>query len=343
MKIRLQNFQGHIDSNIETAPGITAITGSTNAGKSSFLRALQHLHQNTLRGSAYVTHGEDKCTITVDNVQRIKSKGLNQYIVDGNVTEALRSGVPHEVTEALKLSNDFLQTQHSSIFLIDKPAGQVAQKLSELIDLDVAHRAIKLADSERKAIATKVAAANSGIMNAQARIQELKLAQEASDKLASLERKVTVINELTVTLTTVQVTLNTAVECKLAIDNLPDITVLNDLPELMETARNLDADKVALQNIRNKVAAAQKWGKKKLDIPSFTKEISDIRNALSLLCKIRSCVTNMKEFKKQMNSYENALKVKQKEYKDVRGERCPLCGGEYSKKNQHSHQAEKTS
>lgn len=335
MKLRLQNFQGHSDSIVKSVPGITAITGTTNAGKSSFLRAFSHIHHNNLRGNGYIKHGADKCTVTIDNVQRIKSKSANQYIIDGNMTEALRSGVPHEVQTALNLSEDCIQIQHNSIFLIDKSAGQIAQKLSELIDLEIAHKSIKLVDTERRAAFAEVNSINTSVGKAQDRLAELKGIQEASDKLASIERKTATVNELEGTLASLQSAVKLAVERKLAIAAIPDVSKLTAGPKLKDEAIQVKTESTTISGIKDKIKAAKKWKTKQLSIPpTLLTSVASLKASINLIEEISEHLSILKTTKVMVTKHEEQLAVKTAEYKKLRGDRCPLCGEKYSKPKQ---------
>ena len=59
-KIRLENFQDHTDTVIELEPGINLITGSSDAGKSAALRALNFVLHNQPRGDAFIQLGANE-------------------------------------------------------------------------------------------------------------------------------------------------------------------------------------------------------------------------------------------------------------------------------------------
>ena len=143
MEITLKNFQGHSHSIIRTDGGITAITGKSDAGKSSIQRAIELVRTNRPSGDAYIKKGTKKCEVTVDEVTRTKSKTVNKYTIEGldDPLKAVNLAVPEEVIQALNLSDDNVQDQHDSIFLLNLSSGKVAQKLANLIDLEDGHRA----------------------------------------------------------------------------------------------------------------------------------------------------------------------------------------------------------
>lgn len=60
--IRLKNFQGYIDETLHMSPGINALVGDNNIGKSSFVRAFRAVFYGEARDSL-IRWGERMCTV----------------------------------------------------------------------------------------------------------------------------------------------------------------------------------------------------------------------------------------------------------------------------------------
>jgi len=279
MKVILENFQGHANSTIETVGGITAITGSTNAGKTSFIRAISHLKNNNLRGTEYVRKGTDKCTITVDDVQRIKAKSENCYMLGTSKTEALRGGVPIEVSKALNLSDDCIQMQHDAIFLLNKSPGVVATKLAELIDLDIAHRAVKVVDKDRRDTYAEVNALALGIKKNTARIEELAVVDDIDIALSSMERKQAIIDSYEENQSTVRELVKNAVVRLQELNSMPNVSKLAGVSGLIDKCGSIQVDQNALIAKKNLLGSAinYKWAVEELP------EISRLQGLTGLL------------------------------------------------------------
>ncbi|MDR3181732.1 MAG: AAA family ATPase [Planctomycetaceae bacterium] len=89
----LRNFQNHRKLHIDFGK-ITTITGCSDSGKSAIIRAIQWLCFNNLRGSSFITHGQDKCLVSVEiadygSVSRIKTPKRNSYIFEDGDRDAV--------------------------------------------------------------------------------------------------------------------------------------------------------------------------------------------------------------------------------------------------------------
>ena len=129
-KLRLSNFQAHKSSELEFCPGVNAITGESDEGKTSIIRALYWASQNKPSGGDFISdfskRGECSSTIVVDGdeITRFKNKTKNEYIVNGQAFKALgKSGVPDEVRNTLQLSELNFQNQMDSPFLLSANCG----------------------------------------------------------------------------------------------------------------------------------------------------------------------------------------------------------------------------
>jgi len=105
-KLTLRNFQCHRRLEIPLSQ-ITTIVGSSDSGKSATIRALNYLCLNNLRGNSFITHGKDKCAITLEvdgqQIQRSKTKTSNSYATETN--ELLTShGMSSEWVDRLEVS-----------------------------------------------------------------------------------------------------------------------------------------------------------------------------------------------------------------------------------------------
>ncbi len=152
--IRLKDFRAHLDTMVPLFPGVTAVIGDNDLGKSTFAAT-------SLRAVAYgegddtlIRHGatEAQVTLEVENGRRVvwtrrgKAKsgqskvnyalyerGREEPVRDGR--PATRGGVPEWVSEVLGIARvgelDIqVGSQKSPVFLLDRPASMRAQILS---------------------------------------------------------------------------------------------------------------------------------------------------------------------------------------------------------------------
>jgi len=177
-KLTLKNFQKHKLLEIEFDPLVTCVVGSTNSGKSCFLRGLKWVAANRPAGDGLVRRGAKAArgTLVADGrtVVRRRGKGLNEYRLDGQRYAAFGAGVPDAVADLLRVGPETWAGQHSPPFLFSLSPGQAAQALNEVIDLGLIDRTLAaLAAGLRKAKAEQEVAA-----------ERLKAARAARDRLA---------------------------------------------------------------------------------------------------------------------------------------------------------------
>lgn len=115
-QVGIVNFQSHANTTVEFSPSghLTVITGNSDSGKTSILRALRWVFFNQPQGTDFIRVG---CTIaevrvTMDDgwsVARLRTPSKNQYIVahpggDEQVYEGFGTNVPAEVQQVLGVS-----------------------------------------------------------------------------------------------------------------------------------------------------------------------------------------------------------------------------------------------
>lgn len=165
-KLIVDNFQGHVHSELEFSPNVNIITGDTDSGKTSLFRAMVKAVRDTPHGAEFISTWADDCTISVELddgivVNRIVSgkkdsegkvqvdKHAYQIIQDGNTEAYTGFGmtVPQDVISAFKMplipvGKDGIDLnfsdQHNPYFLVKKSDGLARVKLfSRLSHADV--------------------------------------------------------------------------------------------------------------------------------------------------------------------------------------------------------------
>ena len=152
-RLQIQNFQRHEQLRLKLDESIVAITGQSDVGKSSVLRALRWLATNRPRGDGFVRDGGERTSVKIrvdgKTVERVRGKGENTYTVDGKVLEAFGTDVPEEIANLLNLGPENFQGQHDPPFWFCLTAGEVAKQLNKIVDLE-------LIDQATARIATKL-------------------------------------------------------------------------------------------------------------------------------------------------------------------------------------------
>lgn len=141
--LHVQNYQSHKDSYLEFSKGINVITGSSNNGKTSILRALNWVVSNRPQGLAFKSSFSDKkesCKVTLEiNNQKIvreKNTTINQYQLNDTIFDTIGNDVPSEINSAINMSEINIQTQFEKHFLLMDSSGEVGRTINKIVKLD---------------------------------------------------------------------------------------------------------------------------------------------------------------------------------------------------------------
>lgn len=219
-EIELENFQSHKRTLIGLAGAgqLSVITGPTDAGKSTIIRALRWLFYNDW-ASGYIRLGSDQATVSVlysDGWRvartRTRSGAVNRYVVtdpDGEVQvyEGFGLKVPLEVqqitgvrpVEVGDLTFDLnvagqLETSFLGSQAISGPArAKVLGKLAGTEEVDIANRAVGV-DLRRASQEEKELQAEAAELRKQ--VDELAWVDDLGQKIKQLERLQNLLLEL---------------------------------------------------------------------------------------------------------------------------------------------------
>ena len=162
----INNIQSHENTKLDFVNGVNVIIGGSNQGKSAILRAFYWLVYNRPVGtSTLASHwivndkgnlrGNMSVSVSNDNggvVCRYRDKDVNQYIVNDETLNVVKTDVPEQVSKALKLSQTNIQKQMDAPFLLSETSGEVAKYFNSIVNLNVIDRVLTNAESKRKKI-----------------------------------------------------------------------------------------------------------------------------------------------------------------------------------------------
>ena len=161
--LKINNIQSHENTQLLFSKGVNVIIGASNQGKSAILRALYWVRNNRPLGidtlaSHWALNEKGNLTtpmsvvLTNDNgvVERRRSKDDNQYIVNGNELNVVKTDVPVQVEETLRLSDTNLQKQLDAPFLLSQTSGEVAKYFNSIVNLDVIDKVLTNVESKRR-------------------------------------------------------------------------------------------------------------------------------------------------------------------------------------------------
>lgn len=139
--IQIKGFRKHKKLKLEFDSAVNSIVGSSYAGKSTVLRAIKWVTENTPAGTSIITWGKNRASVklTVDKKQitRTRSKSINKYTLDEKEYEGFGMSVPQDILTLVNTNKINWQAQHDSPYWFNETAGAVSRKLNAIINLHI--------------------------------------------------------------------------------------------------------------------------------------------------------------------------------------------------------------
>lgn len=212
--LKISNFQSHRDSSLEFSPGVNALVGDSDCGKSAVMRALLWVITNQPQGDAHVSNwlkdkkgkvkGLCQVSVLVDAgvITRSRGKDENSYelhpwnegtpLEDSQAVrfEAMRSDVPVEISRTFGIGPVNIQRQMDPPFLISATPGEAARYINSLVDLSEIDTAMSVTNSMSRECSADMKAANEAVLRLEGEVGSLGWVQELerlTDSVESLE------------------------------------------------------------------------------------------------------------------------------------------------------------
>jgi len=330
-KISLKNFQAHEDTVIEPAASLTSITGKSDQGKTSIVRAIKKVQTNRPLGSAFVRHGETGSALTIDDVTIVTTGSKTTYILDKDKTfTALRGAVPDEVTEKLRLGPDNIQEQHNPPFMLDTTPGKVAQKLSELVDLEQANNALKYIASKKRALNSEIEATRTSIDATNQVIEDLGDIEAINEEYVKIERKWAKVDVLNKTRSQAYTAIQNARGWQIELSKTHNVCALMarlvDLHKDIITIKSLKRDANLLDSVIDNASTAE--GLIRVDYSKVLKQVNKALELHSAHTALQGAVITATKQSKNLSKIGVEQQQARQDWESYAGETCPLCGGE---------------
>jgi exonuclease SbcC len=192
--LTIQNFQSHKNTTLEFDKGVNVITGSSDSGKTSIVRALRWLVWNRPGGDSFRSYwgGDTIVTVITDNATDIsRSKGAsgNLYKAGENSFVGFSTNVPQEVQDLLKMDEINLQQQLDSPFLLSETPGNVAQYFNKIANLDKIDSTTSNINSAIRKINADIQYTNEQINKYEQKLNEFPDLEAIEKQLNRIERK----------------------------------------------------------------------------------------------------------------------------------------------------------
>lgn len=216
-EVTIEGYQSHAQSTFSLSPGLTVITGPSDAGKTAIIRALRWFAFNEPTGEAFLhtirnpdgtvkeAVDQAKVSVTFDNgvtITKTRRKGKTSYTHSSYPTGWEKAEVPPEIKETLGLLKqeygDFetclnFAFQLDPPFLLSETASVGAKVLGKLAGTEVVDRSISEVNKKTHQTRTDISYADKQIgeidvslieyFDLDTKDEQLKTAEEAFTRL----------------------------------------------------------------------------------------------------------------------------------------------------------------
>lgn len=205
--LELKNFQSHKKTMLEFVPGVNAIVGTSDSGKSAIIRAINLIVNNRPSGIEYLNNSMDKkdscivslkmdeCSVVREKNNRTGKNQINRYILDDNELKAMGVGIPDEVQAKLNMSELNTQYQMDAPFLISETPGEVARVLNRVVNLDIIDKSLSRAESQKRSINSQIKLLSEQLENREDDLKKFDTLDDMDYKLQILEETDKCISE----------------------------------------------------------------------------------------------------------------------------------------------------
>ena len=196
--VSIQNYQAHKNTTLNFPPGVSAIIGQSDSGKTSILRAMRWVIENRPGGDAFRSSWGGKTSVKITTgqnvIERVKDKTtVNTYSLSTGKEEltfaAMGTHVPEEVKNALNINSINAQYQLDRPFLLDSSPGEVAAHFNRIAHLDII-------DVGLRNVKSWISGLTKTISIEETRLMELEEEQSQYDYLPAMEKEIVVLEAL---------------------------------------------------------------------------------------------------------------------------------------------------
>jgi len=301
MQIILKNFQSHHYTELEIGPGVTAILGDNDSGKTAVVRALRWLLWNRPSGDSFRSHwgGTTEVSLKIPErgtLSRIKDKTVNLYRINDSELKAFGNNVPEEVSQFLPINYINFQFQTDPPFFLSLSSGERANLLQKVTKLDILSKA------------------NSWILK---QIRNLHNSAKGLDlKIIQLEEELSRIPNLVEIQQDIQ-------ELKNQENRAEELS--NSIQSLTEIIEDINKIEVELGKLKPYMILRN-------EINELLKLHQDMKVKQGKLQKLQESISSILAIQSQLDTLNKELEKARKEWNERMPEICPLCGQKFPKK-----------
>ena len=340
-KLTIRNFQNHADTELDFAPGINVIVGSSDSGKSAIVRALEWVRTNRPLGTSFLRHGmddEDMCSVAVEcvdrktkiKVERRRGKNANEYRVDKDSMKAIGSDVPQQVTDTLRIDDLNIQHQLSPHFLILESPGVVGKTINAACHLEEMDECVAEGKRQVRTLQGEVAKAEVDIEDWTKELVNFEDLDQIRDEVVEAQALYDELVWMTKNRNAVELIMTALMQVEQEMDAIPDAALVREAMRLLRETELLSRDAHILNG------AVSDLAKVELELGAIPNAdvvtaVTKVVDKLALLQprrdQLESVIGGIVRLGDAKAAYdEKAEEAKQKLFSAMDGVACPACG-----------------
>jgi len=349
-RVTIENFQSHKFTVIRFCEGVNVITGRSDSGKSSVLRALCWVFWNRPVGFAFRSHfakPTEPTRVRVEFtdgsfVERVRGGRENKYIVNGVELEAVGSQVPEEILRVHRLEEFNVQSQFENYFLLQDSPGEVARKLNHIVGLDIIDDLVRKANSFVNSLRLQVSECEGRIEALEEEIKSYSFLDEIEPVVKEVEGKIDEFDKVESEFGAFEKLISDLEEVEKELKEFVDIErvvrELSELEEKVELFKEVFQEKVKLEEtvkelekVDSELCGFEEFG----DFEELRGEVEEVCSLVDRFDRVleryeilRSFVSDWWSVDEAFNRVEGDLKRCAEEYlRCIEGAGvCPVCG-----------------
>lgn len=350
-KIVLRNFQIHRKTELNIHEGINIIAGSSGNGKSSVIRAIRWLCENSPRGFKFRRWKAPEKSVTSvsfvldgETITRKRNATTNSYDFKGQNYKALKADVPEDIQEELNISEFNIQRQFEGPFLFSKSSSEVAKMINSVAGIEVIDAILKETNARHRKAKAEVTLLDGMRQTKMATVSSLKhfvgLKKMEAGILKDLEEYES-ISEKIDKLTSFLVSLQNKIDKVERLSEVPDISEnLSKATKLLRKYNEVaDGKQNSLKRIIRNLNAAlkvkyvsqsdQEMMAKRLKVA--TKKAYQLKEAVELSNSCKTIIHRINVAEDKILRNKKEAKAVENKLTNVKKEAgvCPLCGNKF--------------
>lgn len=339
--LRLKNFQSHEDTKIKFDPGVNVFTGSSDSGKSAILRAINLITNNKPGGSAYISKWSDSCEVQLftddHKIERKKTKSKNYYTLDGSEFHAIGSAVPSQICDIMNMNELNFSYQMSSPFMLSETSGEVARKLNKIVNLEKIDKAISHMNRKIRESSSKKEYLAEQLQKERDKLDGFTQLEDLCKVVSELKEESGTCELLEKQSKTVLKIIQDSESIERTVDNLEKRTLLYDdackfeseYAGIRQHSTNCDSLRLLIGRIEETERNEQLSSSRASLLPQMEQLCQERLNIESLdrdLVNFELAFNSAMKKEEEFKVLKDRLSSMEKEYKELFGEECPLCG-----------------